>query len=196
MPKFIKTPWFLWLLVTSIGSVIGFTIGAKMSALVASPLAGLCIGFGQLVILGSTLKGVWRWASATAIGLPLGYSIGGSVIDLLFAPFSPYAWVQVALAASIAGLFIGLLQWLALGRKWKDALRWMLVSALSWGIGITATFSFIDDRYLLNIYLGYLSAPIGGLFLGVFVGIISGVFVESILMQTEHKDIVVFSHAS
>ena len=181
MPKFIKTPWFLWLLVTSIGSVIGFTIGQSMSSRVEPALNGLFIGFGQLLILGSTLKGIWSWVPATAIGLQLGYSIGDIVVDLVLTWFSPYGWMQVTIAASIAGLFTGLLQWLALRRKWKNAPGWMLVSAVSWGIGLTVTASFFYDRYLLDIYLGYLSAPIGGLVLGPFVGIISGVFVESIL---------------
>src|SRR5688572_28646019 len=94
MNNFIKSPWLLWLLVSCIGSAIGFTLGnlATISGpdyyfplylLVEISLVGLLIGFGQWMILRTKLKRSWLWIPATTIGLPLGFFIGFFASDLL-----------------------------------------------------------------------------------------------------------------
>src|SRR5688572_5428728 len=200
MSKIIKSSWFLWALVTSIGSAIGFTFAGRFEGLfddyylrlfllVEIAMGGLWISLGQWMILRMKLIATWGWIPATAIGLPVGFFVGSWINELLPGSIFANEWVETYVMASAAGIFAGIFQWLASQRKLKSSLKWILVSALSWGIGITTT-GFIFDTYFSNIDFGYLFFPILGMFMGTIVGIISGTFVESALIQIEHKSMV------
>ena len=201
----IRSPWFLWTLVTSIGSAVGFTIGGSLGGffsdyylplfiLVTFAICCLFMSFGQWMILRTKLTRAWGWMPATTFGLPLGFFIGFWVNE--FLPRSLYVneWIETWIMAGIAGVFTGLIQWLTLRRKLKDSLKWILMSALSWAVGINVT-GFLFETYLSNLDFWYLNASISGLIIGALVGILSGVFVESTLMQTEHNGILQ-DHAS
>jgi hypothetical protein len=198
MSKIIRSSWFLWVLVTSVGSAIGVTFAGRFEGLfddyslqlfflVEIALGGLLISFGQWMILRTKRTGTWGWIPATAIGLPVGFFVGFWINEFLPGSLIANKWIQTYVMASVAGIFAGTLQWIALQRKLKNSLKWILVSTLSWGIGITIT-GFIFETYLSNIDLGYLFAPILGMFIGIIVGIISGAFAESALIRMEHKN--------
>ena len=201
----IKSFWSLWALVTSIGSAIGFTLAGgfeglfddyslRFFLLVQIAMGGLLISFGQGMILRTKLTATWGWIPATAIGLPAGFFVGSWINEFLPGSIFANEWMETYVMASIAGIFAGIFQWLALRRKLKNPLKWILASALSWGIGITTT-GFIFVTYFSNIDFGYLFAPILGLFIGTIVGIISGAFAESALIQIEYKSIIPYNHA-
>ena len=126
------------------------------------------------------------WVSATAIGLPLGFFIGFWVSRFLLGPLFFNEWIQLCFMASIAGMFTGILQWLALHRKLVNSLRWILTSTFSWGVGFTAT-DVLFDTYLSKVEFGSLFMPILGMSIGTLVGMISGAFVEPMLIQSEHQ---------
>lgn len=205
MLKFIKSISFLWAFGSAVGLAIGLAISARLGTgssrdyylplfiFIEIFLGSLLMGVGQWMILRTKLKRSWGWIPATTIGLSLGLFIGFFVSDLFL--YNLNGWVQLCIMSGISGIFTGILQWLALQRKWKGALKWTLVSTLSWSIGITAT-GFIFDSYLSRFEFGYLFAPILGLFIGTFVGIISGIFVESTLIQTNQRGAASLGHAS
>jgi len=192
--------WLLWIFVTSIGSIIGFLVSPLFIPffsgdwyldfdilLVNMVISGFLIGFGQWIILRKRFKNVWGWTFTTAIGLPLGVCIGlfGIVVKL---PASDFDMAHVTgITTCVAGLIIGVFQWLVLRAKFGSGFTWILVSVLSWGIGITLPF-FIYQTYLRNG--GYLEWNITGMLMGAIVGTISGAFAESMLMQTEHMRMV------
>ncbi len=167
--------WVLWFVVTLLGSTLASLAGSW-------GFSGLLIGIGQWAILRTRLHKTWLWIPATAVGIPLGLVIG--VIDLSVLSLTidfQYAWIGFLLMASLAGTIIGGLQWLALYRSLDGASRWVFVSVLSWGIGITLALYIFSAYYDGGLDLGF------GILIGAVVGAISGAFVESTLINPDLK---------
>jgi len=163
-------------LVTLLGSTISYVPDFAI-------LSGLLIGIGQWAILRTKLQRTWLWIPATAIGIPLGLLIG--TIDFIAIEWTvdfPYLWTSYFFIAGVAGAITGVLQWLALYRKLEGSSRWTFISAVSWGIGVTATFYFFDTHgSSIDFEFGN---QIGrGILIGILVGAISGAFVESMLVN-------------
>ena len=192
--------WLLWIFVTSIGSVIGFLVSPLFIplfsgdwyldfyiSLINMVISGFLIGLGQWIILRKRFKNVWGWVFTIAIGLPLGVCMGlfGIAVKLPASDFYP-AYVT-GITTCVAGLIIGIFQWLVLRAKFGNGFTWTLVSMLSWGLGITGPL-LISQTYSGNG--SYPEWDIVGLFMGAIVAMISGAFVESTLMQTEHARMV------
>ena len=87
MFRFIKSIWFLWAVVTSVGAALGFALGGYLIVLSHngdSPLvvfallviSGGFIGFGQWNLLRTKLTRTGKWLLATTFGLPLGFFCG------------------------------------------------------------------------------------------------------------------------
>lgn len=193
MHKFIKSIWLPWTLVSCAGSIVGFTLGRGYGLWKLS-LVGLMMGLGQWLILRSRLTAIWGWIPATILGLPLGFLVSFLISDVISSIFANEP-VRVFIMSGTAGLITSIIQWLALQRKMRNALRWLVASALSWGTGITIT-GYIVEGYLSSIELGQLFSPIIGLFIGAFVGIISGVFIESSILPTDQKGTDSYVNAS
>ena len=160
--------WVLWGFVTLLGFTIGFLTGF-------ASLSGLLIGIGQWTVLRTKLPSTWLWILATAVGFPVGILLG--TIDLIALGWTiqfPYVWTTHLFIASVTGAVIGLLQWLALYKKFDGAGRWVFVSAVSWGVGLTTALSVFGTN---QSNFGF------GILLGMLVGAISGAFVESVLGQ-------------
>ena len=111
-----------WILATSIGFAIGFTVAGSLTAQLNSMTwsgwammgtltgvsVGLCTGAAQGIVLGlrSTLV---QWTVVNAVGYALGYGLGHSL------PASVPPDVRV-LNVYVIGLTVGVVSWLALRR--------------------------------------------------------------------------------
>jgi hypothetical protein len=188
----------LWILLVSIGSLVGFSLssfliknfsdrdlGLGVFLLLIS--VGLFIGLGQWIAINSRLKKVWYWIPATTIGFSFGSFIAYFIIDFIGAGllhldthyFSAYQLSQVIATMMAAGMFTGALQWLALKRKLKTSLIWSLTSGLSLVFGGVVMIFTINAR-LIN----YLDSSIFGLAFGLFTGL----FAEPLLLRPESKN--------
>jgi len=154
-------------------------------------IAGLLIGFGQWAILNIRFKSAWAWIPSTAICLPVGSYVGFFGLAANMSSFGNFLdvvnfYIILAGVAGFAGLIIGVFQWLSLRTKFNGAFRWILVSVLSWGIGVALTI-FIIHTYLptniTSIYDGWLWWIIFGILMGVIVGAISGIFVKPFILN-------------
>jgi hypothetical protein len=142
----------------------------------------LFIGFGQWGLLRKKLIKTGRWILATTFGLPIGFFLGFML--LAFSPdFYVTDWVATWVISITAGSFTGILQWRALHSKMTGSLPWVLVSALGWAIAINLS-GFLFTNSLSGSDIWYLSAPALGILVGAVVGIISGAFVETSIIQT------------
>jgi hypothetical protein len=199
MYKSSNSLWFSWALVTSIASTIGFPLGVFigdyffpdqyyveqkiLSLLTVIVISGLVIGFGQWTIIRTKLKRSWMWIPATAIGLPLGFFIGFFVKDFLIKYV--FEWALPFIMPIVGGVFIGMLQCLALSRKLNASFKWILVSGLSWGIVLNQVLNNFFGAFIVNSYIQntYLQLLVYGFLIGITIGTISGVFIESIFIN-------------
>lgn len=203
MIKPAKSFWLLWILATSISSVIGFALGGilvqffdnrefALSLFAFLTIWGLIIGVGQWMILRTKLTKAWGWIPATTIGLPSGLFFGYWVIYNLLGPsFSNENEILITFwSSTIAGITTGTLQWFTLRRKAKKSLQWILVSTVSWGLGITAL-SFIGN-FLATINAKadfiYLNILLGAILIGGMPGAVGGTFMESALAQIDFSN--------
>ncbi len=144
-------------------------------------LSGLFIGFGQWIILRTRVVKSGKWMLATTLGLPLGFFCGFMVVA--FSPdFYVTDWVATWVISIVAGSIMGALQWRALHSKLTGSLPWIVASALGWGIAINLS-GFLFLTSLFDATLWYVSIPLLGLLIGAVVGIISGAFVETSVLQ-------------
>jgi hypothetical protein len=179
-----KLLWILWLLVSIFGVTVGLTIGINLMGddwtfrpffvLFGLVIGGLLIGFGQWVLLRTRINQSWKWIPTYAIGLPLGIFIGFLARNNLI------------IMCTAAGFFVGLFQWIALDRKKESPFRWIVVSVLSWGIGLP-TALLIFEVYLWNTDFGFGNYPNLGILIGTIVGTINGAFVDSVLINSKYE---------
>ena len=181
-----KSVWLLWSPVTAITCALGLTLGERLligidgllvRLLVLLITSGLFIGFGQWMILRTRLVKAGGWILATAIGLTFCFSVGSWILDRL-----PGNILAIEIWIVIGSTLTGILQWYTLQKKLSGGLKWILVSAASWGIAINATY-LIVDAYFSWLRLGNWGTPLLGGLIGAFVGIISGAFVETSLLR-------------
>ena len=92
------------------------------------------------------------WTLATALGMLLGL--------LAFLPFVPMIGLGLArvLVPLVAGLFVGLLQWLALKPYLTHSVDWVVNGGASWSLGYAFALVVIQllNRTPLGALMGYL----------------------------------------
>jgi hypothetical protein len=144
--------WLFWVIMTNMGFFTGVWLGglaasfvepglgqlgdklfqSTVSALIIGGLTGLTQG---LVLRRHGFSG-GGWIAATSIGWAVGIFIAGFLIFSLDASIQTndfFRWVVPA--ASIAGAVVGIPQWRVLQRRLPHVgWRWILVSAVGWGI--------------------------------------------------------------
>ncbi len=187
MFRSIKLIWLLWAFDTTISSALGLTLGERLIVSSGDPLlrvpallvtSGLFIGVGQWMILRTRFTKAGGWILATVIGLTFGFLVGLWVLDQLSGNL-----LAVEMWVIVGSMLTGTLQWYALQKKMSGSLKWILTSVLSWGIAINLT-AFIFETYFTALSLGVLYFPVFGILIGAFVGIISGAFVETSILET------------
>ena len=135
-------------------------------------LTGLFMGFGEWVVINTKIKKAHNWILATLIGFALGSFISFLIFSLISVIVGK--WIQMIGSLAGAGLFTGICQWVSLKRKITTSLRWSLVMASSFAIGMG-----------LNSLIDYSSRATSFIIFSITVGLISGIFVESLIFQPE-----------
>lgn len=190
--------WILWVLLSVVGLSIGLTIGLNLMGadwtyrpffiLIGLAIGGLLTGVGQWLLLRRRVETTGKWILATLLGLPLGFFIGFWVSMF---------WVNSFIISTVAGTFTGALQWFSIHKTLKGSIKWVLVSALSWGLGVTgASFIFESYRDTIRFDFGYGNYTSLGIMIGLIAGAISGIFVESTLITSEQNNSSSFQNAS
>lgn len=211
-PRLRWAVWRRWTLANALGEAVGlgvtllvgillFTqweprIGAVPTAILGVALgAGLeggIVGTAQWLVLRSPLAGLtWqRWASATAIGAGLAWTLGmiPATVMALAAPSGesggeggsqgPEGFALYALAAAlglVAGALLALAQWWVLRRFVPRAAVWLPANAVAWAFGMTLVFAG----------MGFVPSG-GGLGVGVVALIVASVVLAGALVGAIH----------
>jgi len=123
-PAFDAALWFLWIMATSVGWLLGSLVFSNL-ALVS---AGVGVGAMQAAVLHRRIPRVWRWFLATSAAW-----LAASILLLVAIP----AGLQGLLAGLIAGPVLGLAQWLLLRGEVLWAGWWIVISTIAWITGLT-----------------------------------------------------------
>jgi hypothetical protein len=118
--------WFLWIMATAWGWVLGWILSGYLIAGVALLATGIAIGTLQWLVLKQQMNRSWRWIPATAGGWAAGWAIAYLIIpaDLGFV------------GGLVLGATTGMAQWLVLRREVRWAGWWIIVSALAWTLAL------------------------------------------------------------
>lgn len=141
-------------------------------------LVGLFMGFGQWLVINTKIKRAYGWILATLIG----FSIGMLVFFWIFAVIAAiadnfyrvYEWIWMIGTGAGAGISTGGCQWISLKRKLMDSIKWGLVMALGIVVGM----------FLLLLVASLFLEP-SSLIFSITVGLISGLFAESLIIRPE-----------
>jgi hypothetical protein len=118
-PSFDWVLWVKWILATTLGWVAGWAISEFA--------VGLVVGLAQWVALRKQIECSEWWVLASGIG----WAAGRGLVVAVFPPQS------TILIGGTLGAALGLAQWLILRRHVVQAWWWIVVSALSWAVGLT-----------------------------------------------------------
>jgi hypothetical protein len=120
-PSFDWILWSKWILVTTLGWLIGWSLIRFDFGI------GIAIGILQWIVLRSLVRRAWWWILVTI----LGWIVGWGVIVLTLPPQAGI------LSGGILGLGVGVFQWLTLRQWFFRSWWWILTSTLGWALGLT-----------------------------------------------------------
>lgn len=120
----------------------GFTFTLLIVA--AGAVEGLGLGIGQSRALETRLPGTRRsWIAATSLGAAAAWALGMTPSTLFDLGVPTWAAVVAAPFIGVGVLAsLGAAQWLVLRHRLRRAWRWVPLNALSWMVGLPATFLF------------------------------------------------------
>jgi len=114
--------WFLWIMATSVGWVLGRLLLPNLALVTV----GLAIGILQWYLLQRRIKKAWQWILATTAGW-----IAASAIVYAAIPAG-----MDFLAGLLIGVAIGSAQWLILRREVRWAGWWIVINIIAWTTGL------------------------------------------------------------
>ncbi len=132
--------WFQWVVVTTMGWILGGILVAGIDLLAT----GIAIGVLQGFILQHRIAKAWQWMVATAAGWALG--------SLIIIGFLPAA--LDFLGGVILGLTCGLAQWIILRKEVHWAGWWIPISIAAWTTGMTLLPGFFLTGMLAGAITG------------------------------------------
>jgi hypothetical protein len=115
--------WFLWIMATTWGWILGSFFAPGVSVVAT----GLATGGMQWFLLKQRMPKAWRWIAATAAGWTAGGLLGSYLLPEELS----------LLAATLVGATTGAAQWLVLRRRVQWAGWWPAVSGVAWAAGLT-----------------------------------------------------------
>lgn len=175
--------WVQWVFVSTFAWGLGIIIGAAFDIRFTTPahiaLLSACLALGQWLILRHFFAGkgwlVLFWLAATIIGGVLGQTVSG-----IFTEMIGVAFVEAQLnpfLALVVGSFMGMLFGFCLGAaqffvlligRMPNAVLWVLVNVVGWGLGIALSALFVLPLWLSALMSVIISAIVVGLGVGYF----------------------------
>lgn len=149
-----------WGLGTPLGEVIARPVGAAVSVPLAEVLGGattwgvigVAMGTAQWLVLRRHLQSIGKWIPATATSSSLAGSVKwvqtmlmdaiffkaiGRLEDIGWGVISPLIGIGIGMVfEGLAGLAIGVAQWLVLRKQLRAAKNWIWISVLGWVAGL------------------------------------------------------------
>lgn len=159
--------WLQWVLVTIVGFLLSLywvEVGERADIrAVEGAVGGVLIGLAQWLVLRQQFSQAWWWVLASSVSWGL---IGGSGLGALgwVAPTVMHIPIRVVYGivnGALMGAFIGVGQWLVIRTQFKRAWRWILISTVSWALGLA-----------LGWTIGGVLRRVTGLFLGEVIGLV------------------------
>jgi len=165
--------WFLWLLANIIGMGVGWYLGWRLSFAVPGNLAiwvigivaGLSLGFFQMLVLRSLIgTSIW-WLLASMIGWAVGFFLGAQAAS--FFGFTEFVFGG-AIGAGV-GLASGIAQWSILRGKMSSVGWWIPASVVAWAASLIV---YLPGANAVGLLYGGVSGGISGLtLLALWLGI-------------------------
>lgn len=166
-----------------------------VSMMFAGAIEGSLLGWFQWRVLKEKIKSLpaKSWIGITITVAVLGWFFGMMPSLFFFdssqktaepqVSISPLLFIFLSIATGlILGAVFGLFQWIVLKKYVVKAGKWITANSLGWGLGMLCIYagaSIPDENS--SIYFNIISGAAGGLFGGLSVGAITGIFLISIL---------------
>jgi hypothetical protein len=175
-----------------VGAALGWTAGLYAIATVPGPfnsniiwiVAGGCLGVVQWLVLRPHLRNAWQWIAASLVGWLVAFNIGslvfGIMTDVLNGPGLSLFESAASVNATISGLAVLFIVWLAIGAaggavaggvQWfvlrqyfPRAAWWVAANAVGWGVGIGASW------FAVLAALTFIVQPASNVAAGITVG--------------------------
>lgn len=155
-------------------------------------LVGLFMGLGQWIVINTKIKKAYGWILATMIGFSLGSFISFWVFALLLPVAGKYYevidWILMIGTLLGAGMFTGFCQWVSLKRKIAGALKWSLVTGMSFVIGIFPLRLVSLLFPISTIPISTTNRIITFIVISGLIALVSGYFSEPFLINPEIGD--------
>lgn len=139
----------LWVVVSTTGGLLAATIVGILSYIAPfnpftvsgfaagqfayGGLFGLVVAMAQAFLIRSAGIPRWRWIMFTALGFSMAVFVGISAEAIVPQLRNPLGYMIDGIAM---GMWVGLAQWLAIGRYLDRPLLWSAVSGIAWGISL------------------------------------------------------------
>ena len=193
-----------------IGERIGFPIGNILEDLIRSTIpafprnyipsmvagllygaaAGLIYSSLQAIALRKWVKGLLIMVLLSASALSLATLINSGVVNLIYDTLG-YSWLTSVLlgliTAPLSGLLVGLAQWAVLRNTFRNAIWWLIATALGWSVGLWISMLCYQIAFARNPDLE-LALPIElliGALSSIFVAIPAGVVLVVVVRAVE-----------
>jgi hypothetical protein len=126
------------------------------------------------------------WILVTALGgaivYPVGFWLGGAALEgLISRPLLAFLYFAGPLGGALGGAVVGFCQWFILRRGIPRIHTWVLVTILSWVIGIMVTIGLF--AWLIPEGLNYFTLILPFIFGGAAVGIIQSQFFRNWVVE-------------
>jgi|SRR6185295_3175155 len=170
--------WLGWTLATAGGMLLGFLLTIPLvnlldlgfARVIVPILAGVLIGFSQWIVLKRYLTTSADWVLAGGTGWAAGYALGLLVVQNL--PSTLFGGIAAYL---LFGAIVAIVQWQVFRREIPSALTWIVVNALGWAAGWSASQVALDlffhDPVIEPVVSTSVIAGTSGLVAGAITGI-------------------------
>jgi hypothetical protein len=138
------TIWIQWVLVTTLGWILGIVLGGEIGV-------GVFIGLAQWFVLRRYFSSAWGWILASAAGWIFGWAI---ITSGLFVPPGGGLFTAIV-SGAIFGLSMGVAQWLVLRRWVRLSGLWILLSIPGWTIGLIGLLGSILAGAAAGVITGF-----------------------------------------
>ena len=136
--------WIQWVLVTTVGWMLGLALGGEIGV-------GVFVGAAQWVVLRRYFSQAWWWILASAAGWLVGWAI---ITSGLFVPPGGGPFTAIV-SGAVFGLTMGVAQWLILRMWTRLAGLWILASIPGWTIGLIGLLGSILAGAAAGVITGF-----------------------------------------